>query len=435
MNVKLTLVAIVLAFASSALVSWIITRDDAPTPSPVARRSAAASGPSFTALLADNDRRSDALQRRADQRQDDWLTRMHLGTVLLERATLTHKPSDYIRLETVLADAFAIALNGAGPMVVAARFNFSIHRLTVAEQYIAMIEGQAIPQAADQLVARLLRASIALQRGEYEAALAGFTAAANAHPEFANPELALYHAKTGDPAQAEAMLTAAFTAASQNDPQRRAWLKLQLGILAMDRGDLLLALDRFEAADAELSGWWLVHEHIAEIHHRRSNHSEAITTLEDLVRTADLPQHMDSLASLYRHIGDAARADQLIAQAATRWDQLHARFPEAALGHMLQHYLQFGPPPRALELALANHALRPGGDARVALALAHLQNDQPAEALALAEQALASPYRSARLHDVAAKALAALGHTTAADQQTALCLAINPAYSSTDHSH
>lgn len=437
MNVKLTILAIVLAFATSALVSYVITRDGAATTStkPTPRRTAAASGPSYAALLAELDQHNDFMQKRAEQRSDDWLTRMHLGASLLERATLTNKPADYARLQALLDDAFAIAPRGAGPVAVAARFNFSIHRLAVAEQYLDLIEGQAIPQMNDQVVAALLRAEIAGQRGQYDVALAGLTKLAEAVPAVAGPPLALHLAKTGDPARAEELLTAAFAATTPKDSQRRAWLKLQLGILAMNRGELLGALARFEAADAELSGWWLVREHIAEIHHRRSNHSEAIEILQELVRTADLPQHMDALAGLYRHTGETTKADELIAQAATRWDQLYAQFPEAALGHMLQHYLQFGPPSRALELALANHELRPGGDAKTSLALAYLQNNQPAEALATAEQALATPYRTARLHDVAAKAHTALGHTAAAEEQSALCLAINPTYSSSDHSH
>ena len=71
----------------------------------------------------------------------------------------------------------------------------------------------------------------------------------------------------------------------------------------------------------------------------------------------------------------------------------------------------------------------------MALALAYLQVGQPAEALAAAERALATPYRTARLHDVAARAHAALGDTAAAEQQIELRLAMNPYYSSDDHSH
>ena len=88
---------------------------------------------------------------------------------------------------------------------------------------------------------------------------------------------------------------------------------------------------------------------------------------------------------------------------------------------------------RGLQEALA--AARPGGDAQVSLARAYLKAGQPAEALPVVERALASPYRTARLHDVAAQTYAALGRTKEADEQAALCKAMNPWYSSDDHSH
>jgi tetratricopeptide (TPR) repeat protein len=434
MGLKPTIVAAVLAFGAAALLSQIDLRGDAPAP-PVAapQPGGAATGARYPAVLAELDRRADALQRRASGRPDDWLIRSHLAAALLERANLTNQVDDLARVQTALDESFALVPRGTGPVLLAARFNFSIHRLAAAEAHLDMLDGHAIPRRDDVMAARLLRAQIAVQRGQYAVALDGLTAIAAEAPSLATPELALYHAKTGDPRKAEALLEAALTKAK--DPQHRAWTRLQLGIVAMNRGELQLALQHLQAAEAELAGWWLVQEHIAEVHIRRSNHARAVVLFEELVREADLPQHMDSLAGLYRHTGKPQEADALISQAAARWDLQLARFPESAMGHALQHHLQFGAPARALELALANYALRPGGDAMVSLARAHLKAGQAAEALAVAERALATPYRAAALHDVAAKAHAALGHTAAADEQLALCYAINPMYTSTDHSH
>ncbi|MBL8969061.1 MAG: tetratricopeptide repeat protein [Myxococcales bacterium] len=437
MESRTVIVGAILAFAASALLSQISFRGDARAPAIVASQEprAAASGPSYAALLHDLDQRIDGLQRRAEGRSNDWLTRAHLAGALLERASLTNQVRDYDRVQAVLDDAFAIAVEGSGPVLVAARFNFSIHRLAAAEKYLDIIAARAVPRGDDVVAARLLRAEIAVQRGQYDGVLAELTTLAVGAPQVAAPELALYHAKTGDPKRAEALLTEALAATGANDPRRRAWILLQLGIIAMDHGELVVALERLKAADGELGGWWLVQEHIAELHHRRGHHDKAIAILEELVRTADLPQHMDALASLYRHTGRAQEAVELILRAGDRWAQQIARFPESAMGHGLQHELEFGAPERALELALANVAARPGGDAQVALARVYLQLGRNAEALAVAEQVLATPYRTARLHDVAAKAHAALGHTAAAEEQTALCLAINPSYTSDEHSH
>jgi len=437
MDRKTTLVAAGLAFGVSALVSQLDLRGETSPPPPVVRPQPdpTAAGASYATLLDELDQRIDSLRKRADKRPGDWLTRTHLGSALLERAGLTNQIDDFARVQAVLDEAFAIAPAGSGPLLLAARFNFAMHRLGVAEQYLDMIDRRAVPRRDDQWVARVLRAEIAGQRGQYEAAFAELTAAAAAAPVVATAELALYHAKTGNPREAEALLTDALRATDTNDPRRRAWMKLQLGIVAMNRGELRDALQHLQGADAELAGWWLVREHIAEIHHRRDQHAEAIAIYEELVRAGELPQHMDALAGLYRHTGEPQRAEALIARAAASWEQQLARFPEAAMGHALQHYLQFGPPERALELALANHAVRPGGDAQVSLAQAYLQAGQPADALAVVERALGSPYRTARLHDVAAKAHAALGHKAAAEDQISLLIAINPRYSSDDHSH
>jgi Tfp pilus assembly protein PilF len=105
------------------------------------------------------------------------------------------------------------------------------------------------------------------------------------------------------------------------------------------------------------------------------------------------------------------------------------------MGHGLAHQLQYGTPVRALELAQANYAARPGGDAQVALARAHLAANRPADALELVQRALATPYRTAALHHVAAEAHTALGHTDAAEEQLRLCSAINPSYDGQDHTH
>ena len=436
MDLKLTLAAVVIAFGVSALISQIDLRGGNSAPSLITRDpDVAATGASYAALLDELDQRIEGLQKRTTEQPTDWLTRAHLAATLLERASLSNQIDDFARVQTTLDESFVIAAKGSGPVLIAARFNFAIHRLEAAEQYLDILDRRAIPRANDTLSARVLRAEIAVQRGQYEAAFAELTAIAASEPSSVNVELALYHAKTGDPAKAEALLAASLASTTAKDPRRRAWIRLQLGIIAMDRGDLQIALKHLQGAEAELAGWWLVHEQIAEIHSRRDEHAEAVAIYEELVRTTDLPQHMDALAALYRHKGEPEKADELIVRAGARWEQQLAKFPESAMGHCLQHHLQFGTPERALELALANYAARPGGEAQVSLARAYLQAGKAAEALAVAEKALATPYRSARLHDVAAKAHAALGHTAAAEEQITLRLALNPRFSSNEHSH
>ena len=437
MELKTIIVSAFIAFGVSALVSQISLRGATTAPPVVTQQAGAAvaAGPSYASLLASVDERIGGLKRRTDARADDWLGRGHLGTALFERASLTNQVEDFARVQAVLDDAFAIAPEGSGPLLLAARFNFAIHRLAEAEKYLDLVDRRAVPRGNEQVLSRTLRAEIAVQRGQYQAAVDALAALAAAAPEAANTELALYYAKTGKPDEAAALLATALATTRDNDPQRRAWIKLQLGILAMDRGELQAAQQHLQDAEAELAGWWLVHENIAEIHSRRDEHDKAIVIFEALVRTADLPQHMDALASLYRHKGAPEQAEALIERSAARWEQQLRRFPESAMGHALQHHLEFGTPERALELALANEALRPGGEAQVSLARAYLRAGQPTEALAVIERVLATPYRTARLHDIAAKVYTAVGDTAAAQAQLSLRLAVNPRFTSNDHSH
>jgi tetratricopeptide (TPR) repeat protein len=283
------------------------------------------------------------------------------------------------------------------------------------------------------MAARVLRAQIAMQRGEYEAAFAGLSEVAAADRSLANAELALWHAKTGAPHEADALLVEVLAQTSPRDARRRAWTLLQRGRIALDRGANLLALQHFQDADVEFSGWWLVEEHIAEAHDRLGEHARAIAIYEELVRAHGMPQHMDALALARRHAG---RDEEGAAQAADALlVDLLAGWPEAAMGHGLEHALLRGDAAHAVELAEANHAVRPGGDAKVALARAYLAAGRPADALAIARRASATAYRTAALHRVTADAHASLGDAEAAAQEHARCIELDPSCSERQHAH
>ena len=106
------------------------------------------------------------------------------------------------------------------------------------------------------------------------------------------------------------------------------------------------------------------------------------------------------------------------------------------MGHGLEHYLRYGTPEQALELARRNYLLRPGGEAHVGLARAYLKAGQPQAAIEVVERALKTPYRSAALHDTARQAYSAAGRGEEAGNQVDLCFALNPRFKeSHSHSH
>ncbi|MFO0617576.1 MAG: hypothetical protein U0414_33590 [Polyangiaceae bacterium] len=422
-------------FTLSVMGSPLSCAESRATPAPSAARSSqpAVARRGYAELLADLDKRIDKLRAAADGRPTDWLIRQNLAALLFDRAGLTNRVEDFGRVQAVLDESFALAPKGAGPLSLAARFNYSIHRLTVAEGYLDQMDKLAIQKPDEKVSAWVMRGQIALQRGQYDVALQHLSNGEKAPAD--GVELALYHAKTGDPVRAEALLQEALKTTDTVDPRRRAWLRVQLGLLALNRGALPEAMERFQAADDELPGWWFVQEQIAQVHELLEEHDDAIAIYEDLVRTDGLPQHIDALAAAYVHRKQQDKADPLIEQAGKLWDAQLAEFPDAAMGHGLQHALLFGTPERALELAQANVAVRPGGDAQVGLAKALLKAAKPAEALEVALRTLATPYRTAALHDVAAQAYEALGQTDNAKEQYRLCYEMNPRYSRLQHTH
>lgn len=436
MKLQLTLVGAALALGVSAVATQTLGKHvEANATPPTTEIAYATASSGYAKLISDLDDRIDSLQARAADRPDDWLVRMHLANAAFERAGLTSETRDLELVQQVLDEAFAIAPEGSGPVLLAARFDFSIHRLTVAEEWLDRLDRRPLRKTDERLASKLLRAQIAMQRGEYAAALAGLEEVMAANPAAATTELALYHAKTGAPEEADRLLERALAQTSKKNPRLRAWTTMQRGLIALDHGQYLQALERLREADAELPGWWLVQEHMAEAYDGLGEHARALEIYEELVRLYGLPQHLDALASARVHAGDAKGAAELVDRASGLWADALARFPESAVGHGLEHELQHGRPEEAVALAEASHAARPGGDTKVALARAYLAAKRPEDALAVARAALATAYRSAPLHRVASQAYAAIGDEAAAAEQLALCVAFNPSCERQQHSH
>lgn len=375
------------------------------------------------------------LTRLAGDRPDDWLIRGRLAGLLLERAGLTGSYEDFAETGAVLDDAIALAAEGSGPLLAAAQYNFAIHRLDVAESYLDTIDARPAARSSERAGVQRLRSQIAMQRGQYDAAYALLLELDDREPGTVDAELALYFKEVGDAALADTYLVDALASAKPDDVRRRAWLHLQRGSLAMSTGQSAAALAEYEAAERELPGWWMTEEHLAQAHDGAGEHDKAVELYTAAYRRAELPQLLDALASSYRHMKREAEATEASDKAARAWSDLIARFPEAAVGHGLDHELRYGTPQRALELAKANFTLRPNGDAHVALARAYLKDGEPKEALDIAKRALETPYRSAALHDVTARALEALGRRAEAEAQMSLSIEMNPLYTPDGHFH
>lgn len=395
--------------------------DVAPAPAPA--RSA-----DFAAELAHIDESLAAVLRRAEAHPKSWLALDQAAGLYLARARLSGDYDDYARAESTLARAFEIAGEGVGPVFTKIRLDFTLHRLGRVAEGLDATARWAIRTANDERTIAAFRADLAFQQGRYEAARAGLEAALAAERSLTNlARLAHYRWKTGDFEGAEALYRDALALLRDQPGEQAAWLNLMLGLMDLDRGRWDDALAHYRDAAFALSGYWLVDEHIAEILTLQGKTDEALALYTDIIARTNNPEFMDAAAGIHHKAGRVAEAGALVARARAIYETQLARFPEAAYGHALEHFLEFGDDPaRTVALAEANHRTRPNAEAKISLARAYLAAGRVEPARATIEQALATPWNTADLHATAAEIFTAAGDAARAANERELALALDP---------
>lgn len=380
-------------------------------------------GPSsFAQQREDADRTVDAALRQIDAQPDNLVQVQQTVLLLIERARLNGMPDDYLRARQLLARAASRGGATASLCEAHARLNFALHRLPQASAALADCTSVMDPAEAGALAA-----DIAFYGGRYDQAQSGYLALLNRNGSSSQHiRMAFYRWKTGAPAEAAALLEAAERRYHGGSATTIAWLKLQRGLLAWERGRLDEALALYQLAADAMPGWWLVDEQIAEVLRIQGDSAGARERLQRLVERNGRPEHMDELARLLREGPTPDAAQPWIKRAQAIYRARLTDFPEAAIGHAVDHFLQFGTPAEALALARRNAQLRPYGDAQIMLAAALFRAGQAGEAASRIRQVQDSGWDTAQLHAVAAQILAALGQGPAADAQRALALAMNP---------
>lgn len=379
----------------------------------------------YSRALLELNRQLRAAERSAERYPGQWLRIERVAGFYLARARLTGDHDDYLRAQRILDEAFTLAPEGAGPLLSRAHLNFTLHRVAAVEPDLARAEQAVIVRRTTHAEIAGLRGDVAFHSGRFEEAERLHRGAEEMHPTSATAFRVAYDLwQTGRFEQAERWLG---TAESRviGDGQERAWMELQRGLLDLDRGQLDEALGHYRRADRLFAGWWLVEEHIAEIHALRGEHDEAERRYRDLIERTNNPEFMDALAGVLEARGRAEEARALVARATTIYEHQLEVLPEASYGHALEHFLEHGTAARALDLARANHALRPGGEATVRLAQALYRSGELGEARTRIDALLATPYRTAALHATAARVFEASVPARSA-AQARLARAIDP---------
>jgi tetratricopeptide (TPR) repeat protein len=363
----------------------------------------------------------EAAQKRIRERPADNLLLLETVTLHIERARLTGDFDDYQQAELLLVASTATAGPLTRTCVPQAQVHYALHRLGAANAAL-----DACPATVATDIVAGLRADIAFHSGRYREAEAIYVQLVN---QVGTPQhyirLALLRNRMGSPGEAAALLEAAEKRFHGRSPAMRAWLKLQRGLVAFERGRIDEAIALYRLASDELPGWWLVDEHLAEARHVSGDTAGAKALYEDLVKRTGRPEHMDALARvlLEGEHPDAARS--WIERAGTIYRERLASFPEASASHSAEHFLLFGNPLEALALARRSAQLRPFGESLIALAAAQFQAGLAGEAAASIETVLKSGWNTPQAHAVATTIYEALGRSAEADAARNRALAMN----------
>ena len=333
-----------------------------------------------------------------------WLDGERAAALAGQRARLTGSMDDYDLAEALLADAFALAPEGSGPLLTRAGLHLTLHRVDAAAADLAAMDAWPLMTAEARYGWEDAGADLALDRGDLdEAGGRWLTYEATRDSPWTAAGLARVNWLRGDFEAADLGYEVALERYHGVSPEPVAWIHLQRGILDLDQGDLAGALAHYADADAAMSGHWLVEEHIAEAVWGLGDPAAAEAIYRDVVARTGSPELMGALGKLLIEQGRTDEGQDWIAQATAGFEAWVDRYPEAASGHALSHFLAWDPTPdRALALAEANAAARPNGEALTLLSEARLASGDREAAHAAALDGLATGTRSAGLFWAAA---------------------------------
>ncbi|KIG16551.1 hypothetical protein DB30_04322 [Enhygromyxa salina] len=329
---------------------------------PAAAVQAADQQGTYVGALRAIDRQLDDARELAEQR-DGWADHELVAQLLVRRARLTGSIDDWAAADRALDAGFAVAPAGGGPVLTRLELDLSLHRLAQAERGIAKVEAAPVRTQAMNIQLATARGELAAQRGDLDGARQAYEQARELGADAAvtAARLALLARRRGEYDAALAGFTSA--RAELGAGQGAAWVLLQLGLVEWARERPEAALISYDAAEQAFPGWWLVAEHRAEALAALGRTEEAELIYRDVIERTGHPEFMDALAEILARQGSDAEAQKWIAAARSEHERRLAALPEGAGAHALDHLIQFAPhEPRTLELARQVALVAPNED-------------------------------------------------------------------------
>jgi tetratricopeptide (TPR) repeat protein len=278
-----------------------------------------------------------------------------LSKLLFVRGDVLGRIADHDRAEVVAHEAIALCPDSPAALNLYAQLAGRFHRFNEAKALLDRALAAGHPRnEIDAERAALLQAT-----GSYAEALILRRVLVKGDPTVQSiGALASLQAEMGDWSAAEQSYARALEADEGVSPFPAAQLLFEWGVNAMRRGEL----DRAEAVLAELDRLLPAHVpgrgHRAEVAIARGEFDKAFALVAPLIETSDDPEYRAIYAEILAARGDA-RAHKEAQSAASRYDALLARRPEAYADHAAAFFIGVGNrPDRALELAAWNWELR-----------------------------------------------------------------------------
>lgn len=356
----------------------------------------------------------------------EWLRGEVLAGALIGRWRLEGDYADLVEAGRLLDDGVSQTPDPGGPVLTQATLAVLVHKLNLADVALARFSRSVAPETGELSDAAALAGDMALQRGQLETAEAHYARAARI-TDTGGIKLrrAVLAGHRGDRDRASLGLEQLLARPLQ-PPVALAELALQRTNLAYAEGDWESAAAWIAAANRFYPGYWLAEAYAAQGEALAGRPANAIRAYRAIATRTGRPEVMDALAHLLRLEGQGKASRAWAAKAQTGWARRAALLPEAANQHYAEHELAVGSATKALALAQADVAKRPGPPGIALLVRALLASGRPKEALQWLDRVEASGWVSAGMLMLRAEAFAALGDSDASDVARDKALAINP---------
>lgn len=343
------------------------------------------------------------------------------------QASLTGTPGKLVQAETEIDKSIRAAPFAPQAYLLKASIYLKQHRLDRVKAALEHLSASGTnPQTG------ILRADIAVQEGLYTAAENQLKESLGYSPNWdILSRLAYLRWKAGDYNEAERLYQSAQEQISAKEMRAYAWVVLQRGLMALNRGRHDLAQAHYRHADQSYSGYWLVQDYQAELLGAQRRFTAAAALYQTLIACTRRPEFYHALGDLYAFMGRPDRARPWHDKARALYLD-SARSGEVLYYHHLASLFADSPAggAEAEKWARLDLKLRTNATTRDTLAWALYRNGQYAAALEEMQKALASGWQDAHLFFHAGMIHLAAGQTQQGKQWLRRAAEINPHYKS-----